>query len=129
MATPKVNVLLGGVRLLKCTDYSDNIKYDNTTDDTFDGIEKTQAETPDIEVSCSDIKQKNAQYNQMIDDAIATAGSTDEGLAISIEDTRVGITKHYTGCVVDSISTKGDPKKKPTGDFKFSATGYAVEYS
>jgi hypothetical protein len=122
--TPTYNIIINGKRLANCTKVSGKFKHDNQTDVSFDGIKKSQSPDADITVTCSNYIDKNTQDKIMIKDAIEQAQSK-EGLVITIENLRTGVTKHFTGCVVDSYGFDDDPKKLNTDqEFQFSATDW-----
>jgi len=116
MAVGNVTVYIAGRKMLLATKLDYDAKYDNSTDDTFDGKILTQG-PPTWTVKVSRIRSYNAKFETELNNAIDSAG--DDGLPITCVDDN--LTALFSGCIIESQSMSRDPKKKMTADFSFTA--------
>ena len=116
MAVGNVTVYIAGRKMLLATKLDYDAKYDNSTDDTFDGKILTQGPAT-WTVKVSRIRSYNAKFETELNNAIANAG--DDGLPITCVDDN--LTVLCSGCIIESQSMSRDPKKKMTADFSFTA--------
>jgi len=114
-----VKLYLGDVQLARGTSFDYEEKYDNSKEDTFDGRVYDSGEFPEFTCKISRVDTYNAQYETIVNKAIA---EHPDGLTLTVVDGPV--TDIFTGCILESRSVKRDPKSKRKMDLSFLAQAH-----
>lgn len=111
-----VKIYVNGVEFARGTGYDYDRKYDSSKEDTFDGPVLEQGDYATFTVKVSRIDTYNSQYETILRNAIL---EHPEGIPITVVDGEV--KDIFTGCILESMAVKRDPKSKRKIDFSFMA--------